>query len=66
TITIDPHLSPTAEVSDVFFPSAVSGIESEGTAYRMDGVPIKLRKVMDPPEGILSDEGILETIIEKL
>lgn len=66
TITIDPHLSPTAEASDVFFPSAVSGIESEGTAYRMDGVPIKLRKVIDPPEGILSDEEILETIIEKL
>ncbi len=66
TITIDPHFSPTAQFSDVFIPSAISGIEAEGTAYRMDGVPIKLRKVKDPPEGILPDEEILEKIIERI
>lgn len=66
TITIDPHMSATAEESDVFIPAAVAGIETEGTAYRMDGVPIKLRQVVEPPEGVKSDEEILEMINERL
>ncbi len=66
SITIDPHMCKTAEESDVFIPAAVAGIEAEGTAYRMDGVPIKLRKVMEPPEGVKSDEEILEMINERL
>lgn len=66
SITIDPHLSPTAKLSDVFIPSAVAGIETGGTAYRMDGVPIKLRKVIEPSDGIRTDEEILERIIEKV
>jgi formylmethanofuran dehydrogenase subunit B len=36
-----------------------------GTAYRMDHVPLPLKKVVDPPEGILTDEEILERILEK-
>ncbi len=66
SITIDPHLSPTAKLSDVFIPSAVAGIETGGTAYRMDGVPIKLRQVMEPSDGIRTDEEILEKIIERV
>ncbi len=47
-------------------PSAIVGIEVEGTAYRMDTVPIRMRKVMDPPEGILTDEEILKGILERV
>ncbi|KXB05229.1 formylmethanofuran dehydrogenase [candidate division MSBL1 archaeon SCGC-AAA382A03] len=65
SITIDPHMTPTAELSEIYIPSAISGIEAEGTAYRMDGVPIKLKKIMDPPEGIMTDEKILEMVKEK-
>lgn len=62
-IAIDPHWSPTVELADVVIPSAMAGIEVGGTAYRMDGVPIRMRKVVEPPEGVLSDVEILERIL---
>jgi len=40
------------------------GIEVEGTAYRMDRVPLPLKKVVQAPFGILSDEEILTKILE--
>jgi formylmethanofuran dehydrogenase subunit B len=48
------------------FSTAFVGIEVEGAAYRMDGVPLPLKKVVDPPKGILSDETILRTILEEV
>ena len=65
-IVIDPHMNPTAMLGDVVFPSAFVGIEVEGTAYRMDNVPLPLKKVVEPPEGILSDEAILKKILEEV
>jgi formylmethanofuran dehydrogenase subunit B len=65
-IVIDPHLSPTAMVADVVIPSAFVGIEAEGTAYRMDHVPLPLKKVVEPPDGILSDEEILRRILSEV
>ena len=65
-IVIDPHMNPTAMLGDVVFPSAFAGIEEGGTAYRMDHVPLPLKKVVDPPEGILSDEEILKRILEEV
>jgi formylmethanofuran dehydrogenase subunit B len=62
-IVIDPHRTVTSMRADVVIPSAFVGIECEGTAYRMDGVPIKMRGVIDPPKGILSDEEILGRIL---
>jgi len=52
--------------ADINFPAAIAGIECEGTAYRMDKVPIRLRKVKDAPGGCLSDKEILEKLIEKI
>lgn len=63
-IAIDPHLNATSLMADVVFPSAIVGIEMEGTAYRMDRVPLPLKKVVPPPNGILSDEEILSKILE--
>jgi formylmethanofuran dehydrogenase subunit B len=65
-IVIDPHMNVTSMVGDIVFPSSVVGVEKEGTAYRMDHVPLPLKKVVEPPEGILSDEEILRRIVEEV
>ncbi|MCW4046686.1 MAG: formylmethanofuran dehydrogenase subunit B [Candidatus Bathyarchaeota archaeon] len=65
-IVIDPHMNATALLGDVVFPAAIVGIEKAGTAYRMDHVPLPLKKVVEPPEGILSDEEILSRILEEV
>jgi len=65
-IVIDPHMNATSILGDVVIPSAFVGIEVEGTAYRMDHVPLPLKKVVEPPEGILSDEEILKRILEEV
>jgi len=65
-IVIDPHKTVTTDMADVFIPSTFVGIECKGTAYRMDGVPLKMRKVIEPPDGCLSDEGILRMILEEV
>ena len=62
-IVIDPHMNATAQMADVVFPSAFVGIEASGTAYRMDHVPLPLKKVVEPPRGVLSDEEILGRIL---
>ena len=53
-------------MADVVIPSAIVGIEIGGTAYRMDRVPLPLKKVVQPPNGILSDEEILSKILEEV
>lgn len=65
-IVIDPHMNATAMLGDIVFPSAFVGIEVEGTAYRMDHVPLPLKKVVEPPKGILSDEEILIKILKEV
>jgi len=65
-IVIDPHMNATAMLGDVVIPSAFVGIEVEGTAYRMDNVPLPLKKVVEPPPGILSDEEILKRILKEV
>jgi len=62
-IVIDPHPTPTSMMADIVFPSTFVGIEAEGTAYRMDRVPLPLKKIVEPPDGILSDEEILKRIL---
>ncbi len=65
-IAIEPHKTPTSAFADVVLPAAIAGIECEGTAYRMDKVPLRLRKVKEPPGETLSDKEILERLIEKV
>jgi formylmethanofuran dehydrogenase subunit B len=65
-IVIDPHMNATAMLADILFPAAFVGIEVEGTAYRMDHVPLPLHKVVEPPEGVLSDEEVLKRILEEV
>lgn len=65
-VVIDPHMNATAQMADVILPSAFVGIEAGGTAYRMDHVPLPLKKVVDPPRGVLSDEEILRRILAEV
>ncbi len=65
-IVIDPHMNATAMLGDIVFPAAFVGIEVEGTAYRMDHVPLPLKKVVEPPKGVLPDEEILRRILEEV
>lgn len=65
-IAISVYENLTTEVADVVIPAAMAGIEVDGTAYRMDLVPIRLRKILEPPEGILPDREILLRILENV
>jgi formylmethanofuran dehydrogenase subunit B len=65
-IVIDPHMNCTSQLGDVVFPTQWCGIEYQGTAYRMDHVPIMLRKVVEPPPGIFNDEEILTKILAEV
>jgi len=56
-VQLDPYPNGTTAFCDVQIPVAVTGIDAEGTAYRMDGVPIRTRKVLDC--GYPSDDEIL-------
>ncbi|MHA1195811.1 MAG: formylmethanofuran dehydrogenase subunit B [Promethearchaeota archaeon] len=65
-IVVEPHHTPTSVNADIILPAAFAGIETEGTAYRMDHVPLRLRKVKEPPGQCLTDREILEKLIEKV
>jgi formylmethanofuran dehydrogenase subunit B len=61
TIAIDPKESMTTKVANVVIPTAVSGIQTAGTMYRMDGVPLPLTKILD--SDYPSDFEVLSRII---
>ncbi len=63
-VQIDPHWNATTEVSNVVIPTAICGIEVEGTAYRMDGVSLRYRKMIEPTH--LTDEEVLVKITKRV
>jgi formylmethanofuran dehydrogenase subunit B len=65
-VTLDQKVTPTTMLSKVVIPVATAGLEAEGTAYRMDGVPLRLKKVVEPHNGVRSDAEVLEMIIERV
>ncbi len=65
-VVIDPQITPTSMMADVVIPSSLVGIEAEGTAYRMDQVPLPLRKIVEPPMGSASDVEVLQRILERV
>lgn len=65
-ITINPNVSMAAEIAVLHIPVGISGVEVPGIVYRMDNVPIQYRKVIDMPEGMLSDEEVLTGIANRL
>jgi formylmethanofuran dehydrogenase subunit B len=65
-IVIDPEMNATSLMADVVFPCAIAGIEAEGTAYRMDRVPLPLKKVVKPARTCLADEEIVRRILKEV
>lgn len=65
-IVVDPKWSLTAMIADVVIPSAMSGVEAGGTAYRMDGVPLRVKKIIEPPTGVMEDHRILLEILSRV
>jgi len=65
-VVLDPAPTPTTALADVVIPTAWVGIEAAGTAYRMDHVPLPLKKVVEPPPGVLPDEEVLRLLLEEV
>jgi formylmethanofuran dehydrogenase subunit B len=64
TVVIDPHVNATTALSHIHIPCTAAGIDAAGTAYRMDGVPIRLKKVIE--RGYPDDAEILKKIYDRL
>lgn len=65
-VTLEQKTTPTTMMSKVAIPVATAGVEAEGTAYRMDGVPLRLKKLVEPPKGVHPDEEVLDMILKGL
>jgi formylmethanofuran dehydrogenase subunit B len=64
TIALDTHESETTRLARVSFTTATAGICAEGTVYRMDNIPIHLRKVLSSPYP--SDEEVLSRLLKRV
>ena len=62
TIVLDHGPSVVASHASVLFPTAAYGVDAAGTAYRMDNIPIPLKRVIST--GRVTDEEVLDRIIE--
>ena len=60
TIVMDPRATETAAVAHVAFATGAAGVHREGTAHRMDGVPLPLRAPL--PAERPGDEQVLAAI----
>ncbi len=60
SVVLDPKDTPTTRAATVVFHTATYGINTAGTVYRMDDVPIPLRPAFPSP--LPSDEVILRGI----
>ena len=65
-ILIDNRNSATYQLASIVLPTAITGIECSGLAFRLDHIPLELKKIINPPSKIPSDEEILIQIIQKL
>lgn len=64
TIALDTHESETTRIARVAFTTGTAGIHAEGTVYRMDNIPIRLRRVLPSPYP--SDEEVLGRLFERV
>ncbi|RAP50997.1 MAG: formylmethanofuran dehydrogenase subunit B [Methanosphaera sp. SHI613] len=65
-VQIDTHWGPYTELSDIVLPSTRIGVETEGTGYRMDSIPLFMKKVVEKPENCHSDEWILNQLNQRI
>ncbi|MFW9974925.1 MAG: formylmethanofuran dehydrogenase subunit B [Candidatus Thorarchaeota archaeon] len=65
-INIDPKRNMTSLLAKVNIQTAIAGIECDGAATRMDGLPLYLKKVIDPQQGVLPDRDVLRMIYDEV
>lgn len=58
-IAIEVYKTSTTELANLIFPDTHTGIEAEAGVYRMDGVPLLMRKVKDPLPGLKASSAVL-------
>jgi len=63
-VTLDSHESETSCVARVAFTTATAGINVDGTAYRMDNIPLRMHGVL--PSDHPSDEEVLERLLARV
>ncbi|MDN7024192.1 formylmethanofuran dehydrogenase subunit B [Methanoculleus sp. FWC-SCC1] len=61
TIVIDPYISLSTALAEIHIPVACVGIETEGIGYRMDSVPLRMKKVIDAD--LPTDEQVLSGML---
>jgi formylmethanofuran dehydrogenase subunit B len=59
-VVVDPRATETASAARVAFSTAAAGVERQGTAHRMDGVPVTLRAPL--ASGRVGDSEVLAAI----
>ena len=64
TILLEPTVTLSTSWSNVVIPVAPAGIGAEGTFYRMDNVPLRVKKVVEFPYP--SDVEVLQAIKERV
>ncbi len=64
TIHLDPHRNMTTPWANVVIPVAPAGVAAAGTFYRMDNIPLRVKKLVESPYP--SDEQVLKEIKEKI
>ncbi|HJJ42447.1 MAG TPA: formylmethanofuran dehydrogenase subunit B [Methanocorpusculum sp.] len=64
TVVIDPFISLSTAISKIHIPTASVGIDAEGTAYRLDGVPIHVTRAFKTD--IPDDEEILNRLLAEI
>jgi len=63
-ISMDPCETLTSRNAKVYINTAISGVESGGSATRMDGIKVDFKPVVETTR--LSDETVLKKIMEAL
>ncbi len=58
-IAVDVYKTPTTELANLVLPGTHDGIECVASVYRMDGVPLQMRKVKDPPAGLKPSNAVM-------
>ena len=64
SVVLDPKLSETAKIATVAFTTSTYGINTGGTVYRMDDIPIPLRPAFESP--YKSDYEVLKAIEDRI
>ncbi len=65
-IAFATHPTLTTQSAQVVIPTALTGAETEGTVYRMDGIPVKLKPFIKPKSDIQSEHELLKQLITNL